>query len=273
MQPAEAVAARNRNTYHNLRNHGRATTSFVLTPGASFDMVRLHVSDVMTYEQSPTALESFVSVLQVQIGRVPATDTHALRELFLPVIDALPQNLTGTCFYVLRSLLTQTILRLHQMCVPAVREKDLATTLLQLCSAQDVIALSAEFSSYLSRIGAPDAPPAGRDRRVAKAISYIKENSHRSSLSLGEVAEAVRLSTWHLDRLLRQRSGSCYREHLLRARIEHALRLLDEAEMSIKEISAAVGYSYLSEFDRRFKQVLKMTPSQWRSRFASADDP
>lgn len=217
-------------------------------------------------------LQQFVRLLQLQAGQLAGANEKAIAALFRPVVDAVPRTLTISGVHVLQVLLIQTVAQLDRRLRTGRQDGELAAQVLTLCSAADVDQLTATFRSYLYRLEqiSTSSPATARDRRVVKAVAYIRLNSHRSSLALSDVAQAVRLSTWHLDRLLRRHTGWCYRRHLLHARMQQATRLLQGTTLSIKEIAAAVGYSYATEFAHRFKQAFHVTPTVWRARMLAA---
>ena len=55
-------------------------------------------------------------------------------------------------------------------------------------------------------------------------------------------------------------------QYLLELRLLRARNLLEEAEFSVKEIAVQTGFADEHYFSRLFRQKLKLTPSQWRSR-------
>jgi AraC-like DNA-binding protein len=84
------------------------------------------------------------------------------------------------------------------------------------------------------------------------------------------VARHVRLSRWHLTRLLVRYLGKPYREVVRRARMREAERLLCDDALSMKEVAASLGYPHATELDRVFKQHFGVTPTEWRMRRRSA---
>ena len=54
-------------------------------------------------------------------------------------------------------------------------------------------------------------------------------------------------------------------EYLLGVRLAHAMRLLDETDLSITEISRQVGFNNSNYFFHKFKEKFNQTPSQYRS--------
>jgi AraC-like DNA-binding protein len=104
------------------------------------------------------------------------------------------------------------------------------------------------------------------DRRISFAIHFINEQCRVRSLRLRDVATKVRLSPWHFDRLLKSATGASFKAHLRAARLGAAPQMLEEGFLTMKEIAAALGYARTSHFDRDFKSIHGVTPTQWRGR-------
>lgn len=102
------------------------------------------------------------------------------------------------------------------------------------------------------------------DPRVEKALIFIEENYHRQ-LSLGKLAEAVHLSTWHLCHLFKSETGQTPARHLKAIRMERAKALLSNRLLSVKEVMNKVGMRDQSHFAKDFKRVHGLTPSQFRA--------
>ncbi len=54
------------------------------------------------------------------------------------------------------------------------------------------------------------------------------------------------------------------KEYLRDLRLKKAVLLLQDPTLSIKEIAAAVGYKYVSDFDHHFKSTYGMRPGEYR---------
>jgi AraC-like DNA-binding protein len=102
--------------------------------------------------------------------------------------------------------------------------------------------------------------------RVDEALRFIESQHQHSSLALGDVARHVGLTASHLDRLLRAYTGVSFRAHRTMTRLKRAAQLLATTQLSVKEVSAACGYNYVSTFDRVFVRAFRCTPTVWRER-------
>jgi AraC-like DNA-binding protein len=105
-----------------------------------------------------------------------------------------------------------------------------------------------------------------QDARVTAALEYVRAHCTDYALRLDDVARAVHVSRWHLERLIRRDTGQCFTWHARRARLEVGCRLLASSTLIIKEVADRVGYSHASEFTRDLKSMFAVTPSEWRRR-------
>jgi transcriptional regulator GlxA family with amidase domain len=101
------------------------------------------------------------------------------------------------------------------------------------------------------------------DPRLQQALRMIHQRC-TGRLPLSEVANEVRLSRWHLERLLRQTTGQTFTEHLRLARLTIGAGLLRSSFLSVKEIAAQAGYGSASSFSRDFRRMTGVSPAVWR---------
>lgn len=89
--------------------------------------------------------------------------------------------------------------------------------------------------------------------------------SFREEHSLGSLARTVGISPFHFARLFRSLVGVPPARYLLRARLEHACRLLRE-DRSVTEACFDSGFRNLSYFTRAFRKRYRIPPSLLRRR-------
>lgn len=97
---------------------------------------------------------------------------------------------------------------------------------------------------------------------VMTALRYIEDNYRSASLT--ELAGEQKLSVYQLSRLIKQNTGSTFKELLQRKRLNKAVQLLSETRLSISDIIAYVGYDNASYFFRIFKERYGVSPREYR---------
>ena len=107
------------------------------------------------------------------------------------------------------------------------------------------------------------------DARVAALCQRIQDHPGRA-WRVGELASSVGLSPSRVHALCRKTLGRSLKSHIIQTRLRHALMMLRERKEeeipSIKEVSAACGFSSQHFFSRQFKAMFGVPPSEFRDR-------
>lgn len=104
-------------------------------------------------------------------------------------------------------------------------------------------------------LGAQDEPQAritGRDRKAAMAARDIIRENLATPLPIADVARRVGLSQRRLAELFHDLFGASPFQCLTRWRLEAARDLLDQGELSVKQIAFSMGYAHVSSFYQAF---------------------
>ena len=117
---------------------------------------------------------------------------------------------------------------------------------------------------YLSRLS-PDGSLdlVEWDPTLSAAFDFI-EKRYQEQISLKDVAAAVAQSSGHLSTLMKLRTGRTVGEWITERRMREARRLLLEANLTISEIAARLGYGDPGYFTRRFHAEHQLSPTSWR---------
>jgi AraC family transcriptional regulator, arabinose operon regulatory protein len=107
------------------------------------------------------------------------------------------------------------------------------------------------------------------DYRIRKVLQSVQGDPSKTVL---ELAHAVNLSASRLGHLFRAQVGTDLNSFLRHARLERAAKLLQQTEMSIKEIAATIGYRHSSSFDRGFEKKFDVAPADYRRRHRALMD-
>src|SRR6266496_2592298 len=84
------------------------------------------------------------------------------------------------------------------------------------------------------------------------------------SIDLATLAGVAGVSIHHFARGFKQSTGVTPHHYLTQKRVERAQDLLGNTDLSVSEIALAVGFSDQSHLARHFRQMLGVTPGQFR---------
>jgi len=101
-------------------------------------------------------------------------------------------------------------------------------------------------------------------QNVRHIMEYLEANYTRQ-ISLDDIAENCGCSKYHLSHIFSQHTGTTISDCLLELRLKKAKELLASTAQSIKEISAAIGFSDPNYFSLVFKKSIGISPVQYRS--------
>lgn len=106
------------------------------------------------------------------------------------------------------------------------------------------------------------------DPRVERIKATVTAHMHRK-MTLGEMARQVGLSVSRMSHLFKAHIGVGPSRYLKDLRMERARALLETTSLSVKEITARVGFCDISHFVRDFKRSYGVSPIRYRIRFLS----
>lgn len=103
------------------------------------------------------------------------------------------------------------------------------------------------------------------EERKKQVLQFIQDNYTDSSLYAPLIAEQVGISEKYLYNFIKEQTGYSLGDYLLKLRMEKAVELLKQSDLSIKEICYAVGFNSENSFYKAFKRTHGITPSQFRA--------
>lgn len=102
---------------------------------------------------------------------------------------------------------------------------------------------------------------------VIEKIIDFSFKRYLQPVTLQEVAEVAEMSIPTFCRFFKKNIKKTYFEFLQDLRISHACKLLASSSSAVMDICYESGYNSWAHFSKQFKQVKKITPSQYRKEF------
>lgn len=109
-----------------------------------------------------------------------------------------------------------------------------------------------------------DAPPRDDDL-VRRIITYIQDNLCED-ITLQDLANHMGYSYFYISKQIIRIFGVSFTELLAQYRVAKVRIMLDEGECSISRAALSSGFGSIRNFNRIFKELTGMTPSQYLSK-------
>lgn len=123
------------------------------------------------------------------------------------------------------------------------------------------------FMDYLTRSSASRRMMQSgkiRDFYIREAISFVEQN-FQNNITVEDIAGFCNLNRSYFGKIFRDAMGKSPQEFLISYRMTKAAELLKLTDLTIGDISNAVGYPSQLHFSRAFKNVYQVSPRQWRT--------
>ncbi|KGJ50839.1 hypothetical protein KD33_02330 [Clostridium sp. NCR] len=98
---------------------------------------------------------------------------------------------------------------------------------------------------------------------ILKLLRNIEKN-YSEDLNLKEISETYNINSIYLGQLFQKETGILFSDYLNNFRVNKAKNLLVETSLKAAEIGELVGYANKNYFYRKFKDIVGITPSEWR---------
>ena len=103
-------------------------------------------------------------------------------------------------------------------------------------------------------------------KRMSDIFQYSMNNFHKQ-ITLHEVSNIANMTPNAFCRYFKQRTNKTFVNFLIDIRIGNACKLLSKkTDLSITEISYMSGFNNLANFNRKFKAMKGITPSEYRKK-------
>ncbi|WP_168702492.1 helix-turn-helix transcriptional regulator [Gordonia paraffinivorans] len=111
-----------------------------------------------------------------------------------------------------------------------------------------------------------------RDLTLLRKVRDRIDREYAQPLDVEALARGVNMSAGHLSRKFKQAYGESPYSYLMTRRIERAMTLLRRGDLSVTEVCFEVGCQSLGTFSTRFTELVGVSPTVYRERFADEAD-
>jgi YesN/AraC family two-component response regulator len=101
--------------------------------------------------------------------------------------------------------------------------------------------------------------------RLQPTLDYIEEHLDQG-ITVEFLAGAIGMSTAYFCRFFQKEMGCSPYQFIIQQRVERAKAILLERELSISEVALRCGFSSHSQLNHHFRNLLGITPKEYRSR-------
>lgn len=152
-----------------------------------------------------------------------------------------------------------------------------ASLLLQLLSCSDtkkiilfleilhVLSISNDLQS-INKKKLPVLQAEKEPERMNDIVQYLLAN-FQNPVTLKEIASIANLTPNAFCRYFKLRANKTYSSFLIEVRINHACKMLVETSRPVSGICYESGFNNFSNFNRYFKQLVGITPNQYRKKY------
>lgn len=123
------------------------------------------------------------------------------------------------------------------------------------------------LSETLERLNLREHEPTDMNM-VEKILNYC-DNEYMHEISLDTLSKKVGASKYHVSRIFSTKIKISFNDYINTLRVNASKRLLKHTSYSIERISEEVGFSTVRSYNREFKRVFGVTPSEYRKKKAN----
>ena len=103
-----------------------------------------------------------------------------------------------------------------------------------------------------------------KERITAKSIEYIEKNYQNDELSIEDLARNLNISYYYFCHLFKQENLISPQKYLLKYRLNKALELLKESDLSIEDVSINAGFKNKKALVKACKEETGLLPFKYR---------
>ncbi len=225
-----------------------------------------HANDMESNERSIHTLDLEVKIQRLKLF-IYQNDTEAIEKSINGIIDTLktsklpPFLLRCYCYDVLNEIIgVNQILKpddikyltsLNDMFIPN-----------HISSTNDIVEIIKKTAAYITKTNMPANLNATLIERI---MDYIKNNCFDWNFSVQNLSEEFDMSPSNISHFFKTKTDYNITTFVLKLRLEKACELLQDTDLTVKEISSKIGYIDVSSFIKIFRNKYNVTPGNYRN--------
>ena len=188
-------------------------------------------------------------------------DEADIRRLFEGFLDE-----AGRCPEITRYRMINALLNAIEETKGA-QGREAEDMLAQVDRLEDRAFIEAMIEQAVSLMRTSDSQTRSNEDLIADTImKYVRDNLSDPNMGVQMICDHFDISHYHLNKYLKLQTGVSFSALLEKMRLDKAMELLRDTDMSIEDIAAATGYQSDRSFRRAFKRVYGDLPSFARVR-------
>jgi AraC-like DNA-binding protein len=106
------------------------------------------------------------------------------------------------------------------------------------------------------------------NKKMTEVFTFIRENFYRP-ITLEEISKITNMSPFSFSRYFKRNSGAGFVEYVNQVRTNKACYLLRETDNQVNEIAINCGFASISNFNKQFRKLVGISPSDYRTQYKS----
>jgi AraC-like DNA-binding protein len=131
--------------------------------------------------------------------------------------------------------------------------------LYQLKACSGILTLIAEMLAYKRRKEQPNYY-----QKIVEKAKYLMESNIYGDINISGIAEQLNISTSRFNEIFKTYTSMTPYQYYMHIKIHHAKSILEQEDLSIKEVAFKLGFEDQYYFSRVFKNKTGITPSAWK---------
>ena len=179
-------------------------------------------------------------------------------------------------FYLLKYLHSKSVIKLYSKCLliksPTAHFVNTFENLIfaeygkynQMYMFANAIDLTVQLLTKSVAIDEEIAAKAAESSEITTKIQSFIEAHISEPISLATLADHLGFSETYCSKIIKQKTKLGFSEYVNQVRLRDAEEFLQKTQMSITEICHAVGFNSVATFNRNFKKLRGLSPTEFR---------